>query len=304
MKRIVFMGTPDYATAIFKKLIADEAFEVVSLITQPDKPVGRRQIMTPPHIKQYVQQQGLDIDIFQPGSLREERSIDYIRAQKPDFIVVAAFGQILPKAVLEIAPCINLHASILPKYRGASPIQAAILHRDTYSGVTAMLMDEGLDTGDMLGFDICNITGLNAIELFSKLSDMAADLTPRILHSYDSIEPLPQMACDSSYAAKIRKEDGLVDFTDAGVLYAKYLAFVYWPGVYLQSGLKLKKIGLVSEKENYTPGEILEVLEDRITVGCEKGVLSVYRVQPASKKEMSVIDYIRGKRVGVGDRLS
>jgi methionyl-tRNA formyltransferase len=304
MKRILFMGTPDYATEILKKVLDDASFKVVGLVTQPDKPVGRKQVLTPPHIKQYVLENGFDIDIFQPKTLRDPQSIDYIRAKEPDFIVVAAFGQILPKAVLEIAPCINLHASILPKYRGASPIQAAILNRDTYSGVTAMLMDEGLDTGDMLGFSICNIVDMNAMELFEKLSHMAADLTLRTLHAYDTILPLPQLACESTYAPKIRKEDGLVDFDDAGKIYAKYLAFIYWPGIYLQSGLKLKKIALLEEESENEAGVIQEVASDHIVVGCRKGRLAIYRLQPASKKEMSAIDYIRGKRLGVGDHIS
>jgi methionyl-tRNA formyltransferase len=304
MKRILFMGTPDYATEILKKILDDASFKVVGLVTQPDKPVGRKQILTPPHTKRFLLENGLDIDIFQPKTLRDPQSIDYIRAKEPDFIVVAAFGQILPKAVLEIAPCINLHASILPKYRGASPIQAAILNRDTYSGVTAMLMDEGLDTGDMLGFSICNIVDMNAMELFEKLSHMAADLTLRTLHAYDTILPLPQLACESTYAPKIRKEDGLVDFEDAGRIYAKYLAFIYWPGVYLASGLKLKKLKLLEEKSKNEAGMIREVASDHIVVGCSRGSLAIYRVQPASKKEMSAIDYIRGKRLGVGDRIS
>lgn len=298
------MGTPDYATEIFKKLLSDDAFEIVGLVTQPDKPVGRKQILTPPHIKQFVLEKGLDIDVFQPKTLRDQTSIDYIRSKKPDFIVVAAFGQILPKAILEIAPCINLHASILPKYRGASPIQAAILNRDTYSGVTAMLMDEGLDTGDMLAFSICNIVGMNAIELFEKLSHMASDLTRETLHAYDTIVPIPQLACDSSYAGKISKEDGLINWEDAGRIYAKYLAFIYWPGIYLESGLKLKKIELLEEESRHEAGTILKVASDHIVTGCRRGTLAIYRVQPASKKEMSVIDYIRGKRLGVGDQLS
>ena len=168
--RVVFMGTPDYATRILKRLIATDGIEVVLLVTQPDKPVGRKQIMTPPDTKRYLLEKASGIEIFQPRTLRDPESIEKIKAADADFIVVAAFGQILPKAVLDLAPCINLHASLLPRYRGASPIQAAILHRDLYSGVTAMLMDEGLDTGAMLGWSYQKIDGLDAVQLFDRLS--------------------------------------------------------------------------------------------------------------------------------------
>jgi methionyl-tRNA formyltransferase len=302
--KIVFMGTPSYATTILKKLLHEEGMEVVSLITQPDKPVGRKQMLTPPDTKKYCLEHEVKIDIFQPKTLRDIESISYIKSFSPDFIVVAAFGQILPKEVLEIAPCINLHASLLPKYRGASPIQAAILDRQRYSGVTSMMMEEGLDTGDMLGFSVTEIVGMNAIELFEKLSHMAADLCVETLKKFDDIVPLKQMGCDSSYAKKITKSDGLVDFSDAEMLYAKYLAFIFWPGVYLESGLKLKEIAIHEENGSFEAGKILEIAEKGIVVGCKKGALKVFKVQPVSKKEMSVIDYIRGKRLGVGDLLS
>ncbi len=302
--KILFMGTPPYATEILKRLLATEGFEVVSLVTQPDRPVGRRQVLTPPDTKRYCIEHEVDIDIFQPRTLRDIESIDYIRSYAPDFIVVAAFGQILPKEVLEIAPCINLHASLLPKYRGASPIQAAILDRERYSGVTSMLMDEGLDTGDMLGFSVTEIVDMDAVTLFEKFSHMAADLCVATLQKFEAIVPLPQIGCESSYARKITKKDGMVDFDDAAEIYARYLAFIFWPGIYLASGLKLKKVALHEEEGEHPRGEILAILDDRIVVGCERGALVIFRVQPVSKKEMSAIEYIRGKRLGVGDQIS
>ncbi len=299
--KIIFMGTPSYATEILKRLLEEETLEVVSLITQPDKPVGRKQLLTPPDTKKYCLDSRVKIDIFQPDTLRTAESIDYIKSYQPDFIVVAAFGQILPKEVLEIAPCINLHASLLPKYRGASPIQAAILDQEKYSGVTSMLMDIGLDTGDILGYSVTNIEDMDAAVLFIKLSHMAADLCVKTLHHFAEITPLPQMDCDSSYAGKITRADGKISFTDARQVYARYLAFIFWPGIYLESGLKLKKLALADDTGRYHEGEILEVRKADIRVGCRKGSLFIERVQPASKKEMSVIDYIRGKRLGVGD---
>jgi len=302
--RIVFMGTPSYATEILKKLLDEEGMDVVALVTQPDKPVGRKQVLTPPDTKRYCLEHDVQIDIFQPKTLRNEESIQKVQSYQPDFIVVAAFGQILPKEILDIAPCINLHASILPKYRGASPIQSAILDQEHYSGVTSMLMDVGLDTGDMLGFSIVDICGKNAIELFTLFSEMAADLCVKTLRNFENIVPLKQLDCESSYAKKITKADGLVDFNDARQVYAKYLAFIFWPGIYLESGLKLKEVKLHDVNMQYHEGEILDIASEYIVVGCTQGSVEIYRVQPPSKKEMSVIDYIRGKRLKVGDRLS
>ncbi len=298
------MGTPSYATVILKALIEQEDIEVVSLITQSDKPVGRKQILTPPDTKRYILHEDLKVDIFQPLTLRDEESIAYIKSKKPDFIVVAAYGQILPKEVLCIAPCINLHASLLPKYRGASPIQSAILDQNHYSGVTAMEMDVGLDTGDILGYSVLDIRDKDAICLFEDLSHLAAQLCIKTLQNFTKIQPIPQISADSSYAKKISKSDGEVCFDDASKVYAKYLAFIFWPGIFTKSGLKLKKISLYSTEGEHKEGEIIKILDDTILVSCIKGVLEIAQVQPPSKKAMGVVDYIRGKRLGIGDTLS
>ena len=304
MIKVLFMGTPDYATSILKALIEDSTIHVCALITQPDKPVGRKQVLTPPHTKSYLLNADASIPIFQPQNLKNDEAYDFIKEHKPDFIVVAAFGQILPKNILDIAPCINLHASILPSYRGASPIQDAILSGEKFSGVTAMKMDVGLDTGDILSFSYLNIEKLNAIELFSMLSDLAASLTLTTLKTYHDIAPIKQTSADSSYAKKIHKEDGLVDFADAVSLDAKFRAFIYWPGIFLESGLKLKNV-LIESKEGYHDrGKILAIVDDYALVGCEKGSVKVYEVQAPSKKSVDIISYLRGKRLEIGDILS
>jgi methionyl-tRNA formyltransferase len=218
--------------------------------------------------------------------------------------VVAAFGQILPKNILDIAPCINLHASILPKFRGASPIQDAILNQEEYLGVTAMLMDVGLDTGEMLGFSYIKIDKLDATLLFEKLSFLAAKLTLDTLKNFAKIAPIKQNSCEATYSKKIIKEDGLLNLEDAQKNEAKFRAFIFWPGVFLESGLKLKELIVFKKEGEFKKGEILEILNDSIILGCKVGNLRIYRVQPVSKKEMSVVDYIRGKRFGVGDNLS
>jgi len=302
--RVLFMGTPSYATEILKALLNDSEIEVVGLVTQPDKPVGRKQVLTPPDTKKYLLENEIDIEVYQPNSLRSDEAVEKIDSFKADFIIVAAFGQILPKEVLDIAPCINLHASILPAYRGASPIQDAILNLEKYSGVTAMLMDVGLDSGDILGFTYLNIEKLNAVELFEQLSIEASVLTLDVLKNFHDLKPLKQNSCDKSYAKKIKKEDGLLDLADAKVCEAKYRAFIFWPGVFLESGLKLKELSLHESESSNEIGKILSIDDDSIVLSCKKGSLKVTKVQPPSKKEMAVLDYIRGKRLSVGDHLS
>ncbi len=298
------MGTPSYATEILKALILDDEVAVIALVTQPDKPVGRKQILTPPDTKRYLIENEIDLKLYQPSTLKNEESFKYISELKPDFIVVAAYGQILPKDILDIAPCINLHASILPLYRGASPIQDAILHQDKFTGVCSMLMDVGLDTGNILGFSYLEIDKLDASGLFLKLSHLASKLTIDTLKNFDNIVPLKQNSCEASYSKKIFKEGGLLDLVDASSCEARYRAFIFWPGVFLESGLKLKTLFLDSTEGLNKKAEILKIEKQSIIIGCKKGALEVSRVQPPSKKEMSVIDYIRGKRLGVGDYLS
>ena len=304
MIRVLFMGTPDYARVILEALYKDDEIEVCALITQPDKPVGRKQVLTAPHTKAYFLDNSIDIPIYQPQNLKNDEAYDFISGHKPDFIVVAAFGQILPKNILDIAPCINLHASILPAFRGASPIQDAILSQKQYSGVTAMKMDVGLDTGDMLAFTYLNIEKLNAIELFDSLSTIAASLTIRTLKSYDDIAPLKQNGTETSYAKKIKKEDGLIDFVEASAVDAKYRAFIFWPGIFCESGLKLKRLTLHKREGKHTKAEILEINADHAIIGCETGSIKVTHVQAPSKKEVDILSYLRGKRLGLGDSLS
>lgn len=300
-KRILFMGTPDYATTIFKELINSE-YEIVGLFTQPDKPFGRKQILTPPHIKQFCLDENLNISIFQPLKLRgNEEATKQIKELNPDFIIVAAYGQILPKDILDIAPCINLHASLLPKYRGASPIQESLLNDDIYTGVTSMLMEEGLDSGDILGLQYLKITSkMEVSEAFDELSQIAAKLTITTLNNFENIKPLKQNESEVSFCKKIKKEDGLVNFLNAKKLYQKYKAYSFWPGVFLESELKLKDIELNEEDSINNEGEILEINDDGIIVGCKQGSLKIRTLQAPSKKAMNSIDYIRGQRLELG----
>ena len=303
--RVIFMGTPDYATAILEGLLEEKDIEIVSVFTQPDKPVGRKKILTPPDVKRFLLEENIEIPIYQPITLKDKSVQKSIKEYNPDFIVVAAYGQILPKEILDIAPCINLHASILPKYRGASPIQYSLLNGDEITGVTAMLMDEGLDTGDILAYSIVNIEKSDlAPTLFEKLAIAAKNLTPKVLKNYENILPVKQNSVDASYCKKIKKEDGLVEFTDAKTIYNKYRAYYFWPGLFLKSGLKLLEIDLVEEEGSFEKGKILEFSDNGVIVGCEKGKIEIIKVQPPSKKSMDIFSYIRGRRIGIGDYIS
>ncbi len=303
-KKILFMGTPDYATTIFIELLKSK-YEIVGLFTQPDKPVGRKQILTPPHIKQYCIDENIELPIFQPLKLKNNQEAkEEIQNLKPDFILVAAYGQILPKDILDIAPCINLHASLLPNYRGASPIQESLLNDDSFTGVTSMLMEEGLDSGDILGFQYLKITRtMEVSEAFEKLSHIAAQLTITTLDNFENINAIKQNESLVTFCKKIKKDDGLVDFCDAKKLFLKYKAYSYWPGVFLTSELKLKDIELNEELSQNNEGEILEINKDFILIGCKKGSLKIRTLQAPSKKAMSSVDFVRGQRLEVGNIL-
>ncbi|WP_457747650.1 methionyl-tRNA formyltransferase [Sulfurimonas sp.] len=300
---VIFMGTPDYADEILKRLIAENGINVVAVYTQPDKPVGRKKVLTPPPVK--ITAQSNNIPVYQPNRLRDEDVARELLKISCEYIVVAAYGQILPRKILDHAPCINLHASILPQYRGASPIQQTLLNGDTKTGVTAMLMQEGLDTGDILKITTIDVDEDEMVEsLFHRLTQVAADLTVEVLKNFSKFIPKEQNEEEATHCKKITKADGMVHFLDAQELYNKYRAFTPWPGIYLESGLKLKKISLVDTDSENEEGKIVAIEKESIVVGCKNGKIRLYQVQPQSKKEMDIISYINGKRLHVEDYLS
>lgn len=301
--KIIFMGTPEYAGRILEKIIATPDMEVVAVYTQPDKPVGRKKILTSPIVKTIALENG--IRVYQPQRLREEDVVKELEKIECDYIIVAAYGQILPKEVLCHAPCINLHASILPQYRGASPIQQTLLNGDTTTGVTAMLMDEGLDTGDIIKIVTVDVGAQEMAEsLFERLTGVASDLTIDVLQNFTTYTTQVQNNALASHCKKITKQDGEVNFEDAEEIFNKYRAFTPWPGVYLASGLKLKEIKLLENDSQNESGKILQIDNDAIVIGCKKGTIKVSRVQPESKNEMDVLSYINGKRLNLADTLS
>jgi len=302
LKKIVYMGTPEYAKIILDGLIKDGSFEISLVVTQPDRPIGRKMELTPPDVKVLALE--YDIDILQPKSLKDDGVYEAIVSIKPDFIVVAAFGQLLPRNILDIAPCINLHASLLPLYRGASPVQQCLLNDDKFTGVTAMLMEEGLDSGPVLGYRYFKIPqNMKVNELMDQLSIDASVIAIDVLKNFDNIMPIAQTKAVSSHCKKIKKEDGLIDFESANEIYNKFRAYYGWPGIYLDNKMKLLDIELLDPDSKNKKGILLDIVNDSVIVGCKLGAIKINMLQPESKKAMSAKAYCLGRGLKVGDYL-
>jgi len=296
------MGTPHYAKEILQTLIDAEDMDVNLVLTQPDRPVGRKKVMTPPPVKATAQEHG--IKVLQPDRLRDEGIEEIIRLANPDFIVVAAFGQILPRSILDIAPCINLHASLLPQYRGASPVQQSLLNGDKTTGVTSMLMEEGLDTGPMLEKIVFEIPeDMRLFALMDQLTKDACSLTLSTLRNFGNITPEPQDESEATLCKKIKKSDGEVDFSNATEVYNKYRAFEGWPGIFAANGTKFDDVALIDREKEHQPFEIVAFDGESVIVGCGKGSLKIGKLQPVSKKPMSAKAYSVGRGLKVGDKI-
>jgi len=307
MINIIYMGTPDYATVIFKKLYDNKEINIQAVFTQPDRAVGRKKVITPPHLKNYIIEHNINIPIFQPERLKDNKEIiSIIKEYKSDFVVVAAYGQIVPKNILQLSYFINLHASILPKYRGASPIQDSILKDDDYTGVSAMAMDAGLDSGDIIALSYVDLSSKTIFidELFELLSIKASILIEDVLLNFNTLQPYKQNRSLSTHCSKIKKEDALIEFKSAQDIYRSFRAYKFWPEIYIKSGLKFKDISIYDTTSINKQLTILSIKSDTIIVGCEVGSIAIKSVQPKSKKQMNIVDYIRGKRLQIGDTLS
>ncbi len=303
MKRIVYMGTPEYANVILKELIETDTIDVVLVLTQPDKPVGRKRVITPPPVKVTATKAG--IEVLQPHTLKESSIIERIKESNPDYIVVAAYGQLLPKDVLDIAPCINLHASLLPLYRGASPVQEAILNGDKVSGVTAMLMEEGLDSGPILAWGIRELDKKTTTSiLMQDLTYDAAKLIIDVLNRYEMLQPIIQTKAVSTHCKKIKRVDGEIELSDANEVYRKYRAYKGWPDIFLANGLKFLEISLADDSKcTSRAGEIVDIGKESITVSCNRGAIEIFQLQPKSKNKMSAKAFVVGRGLGVGDSI-
>lgn len=310
--RILFMGTPDFALFTLRAL-CERGEEIVGVVTQPDKPRGRGYTLTPPPVKVYAEEKGLPV--YQPATLKDEAFASLLSRLDPEVIVVVAYGKILPASVLSYPKhgCINVHGSLLPAYRGAAPMQRAIMEGQSETGITTMLMDVGLDTGDMLLVDRVPIgEDDNFEDIHDRLGACGAALLLRTLDELraGTLTPVAQDATRATYAAKIERADCALDFSlTARELHDRIrglspipLAFTRTPDGRL---LKICKSRVADEERVHeTVGEVLSLAGGKIEVACAKGSLYLLSVLPEGKKRMSAVDMINGRRIAVGDVLA
>lgn len=306
--KLILAGTPSFASAIFTPLLEDSNFEILGLICQPDKPFGRKGELKAPHTKEMILQKNLaHIQILQPNTI-DSAFIESVRDLKPDMILVVAYGKILPQAFLDIAPCVNIHASLLPQWRGASPIQQMLLNQPNFFGITAMRMNLRLDSGEILGFSYLANTGQDFTLLCEQLAFLGAKLAIHTLKHFDEIKPLQQYDLDSSYCGKIHKSFGKVELKNAKSVYYAYLAYCEWPHIFIQSEngytLKLFDVSLIESTQPHKLGEILSIDSTSIVLGCLIGSLRIGFLQQEGKAKIPSPLYINGKRLKIGDILS
>ena len=308
--RILFMGTPDFARSILEKLHTDGE-DIVAVVTQPDKPWGRKQVLTPPPVKQYALEKNLPV--YQPVTLKDGAFAEELSRIDPELIIVAAYGKILPAYILDYPKygCINAHGSILPRWRGAAPIQRAIMAGDTVSGVTAMYMAQGLDTGDMILTVEVPITDEDDFgTLHDKLAVAGGNaMAQTIARLRDgTITREVQNEADATYAAKIENADCVIDFTKSVTeIYnqVRGLSPVPLAVTWMPDGKRLKIIAAQREICAVTaaPGTVIDIDHGTLDIACGDGVLHVTHLQPEGKGRMTAADFLRGRKLSVGDVL-
>lgn len=305
--RIVFMGTPDFAVPSLQALI-DAGHDVCAVYTQPDKPQGRKQILTAPPVKTLALEH--DIPVFQPNTLKNEDEQARLRELAPEVIIVVAYGKLLPKAVLDIPPhgCINVHGSLLPRWRGAAPIQWAVIAGDEMAGVTTMQMAEGLDTGDMLlTYETKVGEKETAGELFDRLAQSGAELLTQTLVKLDEITPRPQDDAQSCYAHMLDKQMAVIDWSkSAHEIDCLIRGLNPWPiALTTLSGERLKVFAAEKANGNGEPGTVLEADPKKgLTVACGEGALKLIEIQLVGGKRMKATDFLRGHVIEVGTKLN
>lgn len=302
--RILFMGTPDIAAHCLQALY-EAGHTLCGVFTRQDKPVGRKQVLTAPPVKQVAMAHGTPV--FQPVTLRDEAVQAQIRALEPEIIVVVAYGRILPPEVLAIPPrgCINLHVSLLPKYRGAAPVQWAVLNGDAETGVTIMKLDEGLDTGDILLVRPASISPEETSgELFERITALGAETLLDALARFDALTPVPQDNAAATLAPPLRKEMARFTFDeDAARLHNLVRGMNPWPVAFFEYGGKKIKVlaSRVATSAGEAPGTVLAVKP--LTVACGQGALQLLQVVPEGGKPMEGSAWAAGRRFRVGDSL-
>ncbi len=311
--RIIFMGTAELSRVSLEKLSTDSRFQIAAVVTQPDKPKGRELHLTPSPVKVLAEQ--LNLRVLQPSRARDEKFIAELRELKPDLIVVAAYGQILPPSILDLPPhgCVNIHTSLLPKHRGAAPIQWAIANGDAETGVTLMKMDAGLDTGPVLSTRRTPILPADDSQiLHDRLARIGAELLVETIPDYvaGKTPPQPQPSEGSSYAAKIKKEDGKIDWNQPAVkIWNRLRAFTPWPGAFTflpaEPKPQLLKIWKAEVIETNGPaGTVLSADKTGIVVGCGGNALRILELQREGGRRMNAAGFLAGHPLERGEKLS
>lgn len=314
--KVIFMGTAELACASLRALSRAQSFQILAVVSQPDKPRGRDLAIQPTPVKTVALAEA--IPVLQPRRAREETFIHELKILEPDLIVVAAYGQLLPPAILDLPRfgCLNVHASLLPKYRGAAPIQCAILDGEAETGVTIMKMDPGLDTGPILSEVRTVIEDRdNAQTLQDRLAELGADLLVRTIPAYTSgqLTPRPQPTGGATYARKITKEDGCLDWSQSAVvLWRRVRGFSPWPGAFTtfsdRGRPRLLKVWTATVVEaggavSPSPGVVTTAGAAGLVVACGEGALCLLEVQREGGRRMPVGQFLAGHRLGAGSRL-
>jgi methionyl-tRNA formyltransferase len=307
--RILFMGTPDFAVPILKTLV-EEQYHVVGVVTQPDRPKGRRRRLSSPPVKEAAVEFGLPV--LQPDRLRDPDAVQQILNLQPDLVVTAAYGQLLPEAILQQPKygCINVHASLLPKYRGGAPIHWAIINGEEKTGISIMYMVKEMDAGDILSQQAIPITQQDHVgSLHDRLSQLGAtmikDLLPSLIKG--EVTPVPQDHSQATYAYNIRPEDEWIDWSRTAEQIDCHIRGLHpWPvasTTWNQKRVKIWWAKPLSERSTERPGTILKMEKDGITVATGDGVIQITELQLEGKKRMSVADFLGGAKMKVGERF-
>ncbi len=308
--RIVFMGTPEFAVPSIKMLVENN-YNVVAAVTQPDRPKGRGNKITPPPVKVYAEEKG--IIVLQPEKIKTGEFFRQLEALKPDLFVTVAYGRILPQDILELPPlgCINVHGSLLPKYRGAAPIQWAIINGDKKTGITTMYTDVGMDTGDMLLKREVEIPmNMTAGELHDCLSIVGADVLKETLECLKNgtLKREKQNEDEATYAPMMKKETGSIDWNKSAFdIHNLVRGTNPWPGAYTKfcgCNLKICKTQLIegnNKVRDCKPGTIIKKDKNGLMVACGDGVINIVEIQPESCRKMTVEEYLCGHKVNEGD---
>ena len=305
--KIVYMGTPDFAVYALESLIT-AGHEISAVITQPDKAQGRSKALVPTPVKKKALEH--DIPVYQPEKVRDEETVNMLKSINPDAIVVAAYGQILPESILNIPKygCINIHASLLPKYRGAAPIEWSIIDGEEKTGITTMYMEKGLDTGDMIDkVEIAIEADDTGATLHDKLAEAGAKLILTTLASLETgtAKRTKQNDEESCYASMLNKDMGNIDFTKSATEIERLIrGLIPWPCAYTKIDGKTVKIYKAEVKtldnDEYKPGEIIEVTKKTFSIACGKDALVIRSLQPEGKKQMDTVSYLNGNKLNVG----